>query len=284
MSGLLLVTRAEAYRLLHARSTWIGVAFLAGVSALRVLVARAIDTASRAEALAAGRSTDETFANSAWSPFVDGWRTGLAAATILLLIHAAMTLAADRESGVLRLGITRSSTRSATVLGRALLAPVYVLVAFAVTGLSAYAASSAFYEFGPLVEDGYELLSAEELGTELRRAALAALPALIATYAFGLFVSAMSRSATTAIAVSLSTWLAFDLFKEVLGPARYWVFASFSPSLVDGSAMQEMAGVAQGYSDAGFAEGLYRMNLILPWPEAALLVLLACWILSRRAA
>ena len=135
-----------------------------------------------------------------------------------------------------------------------------------------------------MVEDGYELLSAEELGEELRRAALAALPPLIATYAFGLLVSAFSRSATTAIAVSLSSWLAFDLFKEALGPARYWVFASFTPSLVDGSAMEEMTGVAQGFSDAGFAEGLYRMNLLLPWPEAAVLVLLACWVLSRRQA
>jgi ABC-type transport system involved in multi-copper enzyme maturation permease subunit len=283
MSGVLLVLHAEAYRLLHARTTWVGGAFLALVAGLRVLAARVAQTASRAEALAAGRSNAGELENSAWGPFVDGWRAGLAAATILLLVHAATTLAADRESGVLRLSVTRSSTRAATVIGRALLAPVFVVCAVVVTGVAAWAASSAFYEFGPLVEDGYELLSKEELLTELRRAALAVLPPLLATYCYGLFVSAFSRSATSAVGVALSSWLAFDLFKDVLGPSQYWVFASFTPSLVDGSAMQEMAGVARGYSDAGFAEGLYRMNMTLPWPEGLLLVALACWILSRRA-
>jgi len=282
MSGVLLVLRAETYRLLHARTTWMGAAFLALVAGLRVLAARVAQTASRAEALAAGRSNAGEIEDSAWAPFVDGWRAGLAAATILLLVHAATTLASDRESGVLRLTVTRSSTRTAAVIGRALLAPAFVLFAVVVTGVAAWAASSALFEFGPLVEDGYELMSTGELLTELRRAALAVLPPLLATYAYGLFVSAFSKSATAAVGVALSSWLAFDLFKDVLGPAQHWVFASFSPSVVDGSAMQEMSGVARGYSDAGFTEGLYRMNMILPWPEGLVLVGLACWILSRK--
>ena len=48
-------------------------------------------------------------------------------------------------------------------------------------------------------------------------------------------------------------------------------------------AMQEMVGLAHGYSDAGFAPGLYRMSLVLPGPEALFLFLLAGWVLSRRS-
>lgn len=283
MSGLWLVFGAEARRWVVARSTWVGGAFLVLVSVLRVLAARAAEAAARAEALAAGRAPETGAAGGGWAPFVDGWRVGLAAGTILLLIHAAGAIAADRESGVLRLASTRSSTRTALVLGRALLAPLFVLFVVTATGLAAWATSRAFYDFGPLVEDGYELASAAELRHELLLSALAALPPLLATYAFGLLVSAASRGAAGAIGLALSAWLAFDLFKDVLGPGRHWVFASFAPSLVDGSAMQEMAGVARGYSDAGLPEELLRMNLILPWPQAALLVGLACWILSRRA-
>ena len=283
MKGLVLVLRAESYRLLRARSTWLGAFFLALVAALRVLAARAADAAVHTRALAAGRVEDVAGAGSAWAPFVEGWRAGLVAAALLLLIHAAGGLAADRESGVLRLGVTRASTRWAVLFGRAFLAPVFVLFALVATGISAFAMSAGFYEFGPLVEDGYQLMSSGELRTELILAVVSILPPLLALYVFGLFVSGISRSPAGAVGVALSLFLAFDLFKEVLGPSRYWVFASFVPSLVDSSAMQEMVGLAHGYSDAGFAPGLLRMSLVLPGPEALVLFLVAGWVLSRRS-
>ena len=290
MRGTWLTLRAEAFRLRRSRSTWLALTFLILVSAARVFAARVAEGVARAEALAGGRlaAAGEESAGLAsgrgWAPLVDGWRTGLSAATLLLLLHAARTIAADRESGVLRLALTRSASRGAVVLARALLALLLLVAAFFACGLGAFAAAAAFFDFGPLVEDGYEFLTTAELRGELTVAALAALPPLIATYSFGLLVSAANRSAAASVGVALSLFLSFDLFKEALGEAQYWVFASFVPSFVDGSALREMSGLARGFSDAGFPSEILHRNMLLPWPQAAVFVALACWIVARRSA
>ena len=283
MSGTLRVFRAEAYRLAASRATWLVGAFLALVAALRVVAARASEAVSGAEAVAAGRELAPAASGSGWLPLVQGWRAGLIATTLLLLVHAARSLAADREAGVLRLAATRSVRRPALVLGRALVAPLVVVGAFLFTGLAAWATAASFYDFGPLVEDGYELLGAGELADELARASLSALPALFGVYAFGLLVSAASRGATGAVGAALSLFLVFDLFKEELGEGRHWVFAAYAPSFVDGSAMNEMVGIAQGFSDAGYPDALFAAGRVLPTAEGVACVLLACLLLSRRA-
>ena len=285
MSGVLRSLRAESYRLVRSRPAWLAALFLALLSAARVLFARAADGAQRTQALIAGRTpaADGT-EGTGWAPLVDGWRTGLIAGTLLLLLHASRTIAADRESGVLRLTITRSCSRGAVVVARALLAVPLILFVVLITGLGAWASALPFHDFGPLVEDGYEFLSARELRHELGLAALATVPALLATYAFGLFLSALIRGAASAVTVALSLFLGFDLFKETLGEAQYLVFAAFAPSFVDGSLMNEMSGLARGFSDAGFAAGILERNLTLPWPQALVFVGLAAWIATRRSA
>jgi hypothetical protein len=85
------------------------------------------------------------------------------------------------------------------------------------------------------------------------------------------------------MAAAVSLQLSFDLFKEALGDAQYWVFAAFAPSFIDGSAMQEMSGIARGFSDAGFGAELLERNWIVPGPQALLFLLAACWLQSRRS-
>ena len=60
-------------------------------------IGRAVDSAARLQALAEGR--DAPAEPMGWAPLVDGWRSGLVAGTVLLLIHAAAGLAGDRERG-----------------------------------------------------------------------------------------------------------------------------------------------------------------------------------------
>jgi len=275
MTGTLRVFHAEFVRLLRSRSAWAVTLILAGLSALRVLaaVSTIVTTQGGESPVSSG---------AAWGPFVDGWRTGLTLGCLGLLVFAARSVAGDLEQGILRVAVTRSVTRSALILGRLLLAPAQVLLVVASTGLASWIVASNYGDFGPLVEDGYELFSAAELRGELGRAVLAAVPPMIATYALGLLVSTLARSATEAVAGALGVFLAFDMFKESLGEAQYWVFATYAPTLADGSAMSEMSGIARGFSDSGFADNLLRMNHILPWPEALALTLVACLVLSRR--
>jgi hypothetical protein len=126
-------------------------------------------------------------------------------------------------------------------------------------------------------------MSSRELRGELTLAISAAAPAMLALYAFGLVISSSGRSAVGCVSVALALFLGFDLFKEVLGDNRYWVFAAYVPSLVDTSAMGEMAGLARGFSDAGFPAPLQRMNFITTSIETVLFVVVGCLILRRRA-
>jgi len=287
MTGALRVFRAEAYRLSRSRTVALAGLFLAAVAALRVLGAHAADMSAYAaaaqRALSAGKAVPPLPPpGNAWAPFADGWLAGLTVGTLLLLIASARTLAADRETGLLRLASTRSVSRAGLVVGRMLHGVLLVTLVMGVTGLAAWLTASALFQFGPLVEDKYEILSSAELRDEFLRAVYATLPALLATWSFGLAVSALLGSGIGAVSVALATWLGFDLFKDVLGQAQYTVFAAFNPSFVDRSCLKQFAGVARGFSDAGYSESLYAQNLWLPWPQALLLLLLAVWITKRR--
>jgi len=284
VSGTLRVLRAETYRVLRHRTTWIALAFLCAVPLLFVFGAHIADLAERAQKLAAGRSVETVVdEGDAWAPFVDAWKAGLTLATLLLLIHASRSIAGDRDRGSLRLGVTRSVRRRDLIWGRALLGVLLVAGSIAVSGISAYLMAQAYYDFGGLVEDGYEIMGAAELRTEALLAIASAFPALIATYAFGLLLSSMLRSATAAVASALALFLAFDLFKDIMGDAQYWVFAAFTPSFVDTSAMKEMSGLARGFADAGFPTDLWNQSLVLPLPEALLMLVAASLVLSKKA-
>jgi hypothetical protein len=282
VKGTWRIFSAEFYRLRRSRITWLAALFVFLIPALRVFAARLSGSAARLAAAREGRELLGLEEGRGWAPLVEGWRAGLALGALLILIHGARTIAWDRERGILRLAATRTAGRSAQLFGRALLGPVLVLSVVILSGLGAWLAANHWFEFGPLIEDDYLILTAGELHSELRFALLAALPPLLAVHAFGLLVSTISRGATIAVACSVALFLAFDLFKESLGDDRWWVFASYSPSFIDTSAMREMVGVAHGYSDAGFTAALMRMNLMVPWPQIALLLLAAAWILSRR--
>jgi ABC-type transport system involved in multi-copper enzyme maturation permease subunit len=288
MTGTWRALRAEWYRLSRSRVAASAAVFLALVAVARVFAARVAERTTYVEevqrALRQGRPAPPVPPlGNAWPAFVDGWLTALTVGTLLLLIFSARTLASDRESGLLRVARTRSVSRGGLVLGRVLLGLALVLGTLAVTGLGAWVAASIWFEFGPVTESGYELVGSSELRRELIAALLATLPPLLATWCFGLLISSLARSGAGAVSGALALYLGFDLFKDILGSRQYLVFASFNPSFVDNSCLKELSGIARGYSDAGYSETLYAQNLWLPWPWAVAMLLLAVWIMRRRA-
>lgn len=288
MIGGLRVLRAETYRALHSRVLLASGLFLALVAALRVVAAWLADRAAYAaavqRALSQGRSSPpQPGPGNAWPPFVDAWLAGLTVATLLLIIAAARGLAGDRESGLLRVARTRSVSRTGLVLGRAGLGVVFVFGAMVVTGLAAWLTATALYDFGPVKEGSYEIFSQEALRHELFNALRATVPPLLATWCFALLISSLVRGGTAAVSAALALYLGFDLFKEILGPRQYWVFASFNPSFVDKSCLHEMSGIARGLSDAGYTDALYAQNMWLPWPWALAMLVVACLVMRRKA-
>ena len=283
MSGALRVLRAEFVRLITSRTGMATALLLVCIPALRVWAAVLATRAKDIQRAASGSDQIGLTEGTGWALLVDGWRAGLMLGTALLLVQGARALAGDRETGVLRLAITRSASRSGSVVGRALLGPVLVVLVVALTGLGAYLATKmAGANFGDLIEDDFTIFSADEVRSELIRALGPVAAGLMAVHAFGLFVSSVSKGPVLALAGSLAAVLLWDVFKEDFGESRFFVFASHAPTFADGSAMKELAGFARGYSDAGLPEAVINMGRILPPLQALVFVALAALVLRKR--
>lgn len=283
MNGTLRVLRAEWARLVEARTAWVAAALLLAVPALRVAAAALGRRVEELERSARGTRSIGLEEGTAWAPFVDGWRAGLALGVALLLVHAARSVAGDRESGVLRLAVTRSASRTGALVGRALLGPVMVALIVVLSGVGALAAALLAGDLGPLVEDGYVISTAAELWRELAASLSVAALGLVAVHAFGVLAGVLSRGAVLALAASLASLLLFDVFKSSLGDLRWWFFASHAPTFLDGSAMSEMSGVARGYSDKGTPPGIFNRGLLLSPLWTLALVAASALVLRRRA-
>lgn len=275
MKAMLRVFFAEGMRLIHSPAAWAAMLLVPLLAAARSYLGAS---------LALNGETDlET--GLAWAPFVDGLRAGLTLTTLLLTAAAAKGLGGDLESGLVRLAVTRSVSRSALVTGRMLVGACGLAVLVLLGGLAAWLTAVSLLDFGPLVVDGFELFTAEEIREEFSAAWVAALPAMLSVWAFGLLVGSLSRSAAGAVATSLGLLLAFDLLKESLGSNARFVFAYHAPTLVDSkeSALQGASALARGYSDGGVSEGMLRAAHLLPWPQTLVMIALAALFVRRRA-
>lgn len=275
MTGTLRVLRAELWRLARVVPVW-------ATGAVLALFAAATAAASHWRAVREG-ALEPIESGTAWGPLVDGWRAGLVLGGFALVAFAARSIAGDRESGVVRLASTRSTSRAALVTGRLLLGPVLVLGVVLVSGLAAGCVAAWQGDLGPYVEDGYQILAREELALEVRRAAQSILPGLFALYAFGLLVSCVARGATVAVTSALGVFVAFDLLKDALGEAKYYVFASHVPTLADTSAWDQLPNIARGFSDAYLDDALLRAAWIVPWPALAVCLVAGIAVLRRRS-
>ncbi len=283
MSGALRVLRAEFVRLVSSRTGLVAGFFLLLVPALRIWAASIVANAKDVERAASGADKIGLTEGTGWALMVDGWRAGLTLVTAMLLVQGARALAGDRETGVLRLAVTRSASRSGAVVGRALMGPVLVLLALVLTGASAYfAAKFTGADFGDLIEDDFTIFTGLEVRDELVRALGPVTAGLMAVHAFGLLVSSLSKGPVLALASSLAAILLWDVFKGDVGNARYFVFATHAPTFSDGSAMKELAGFARAYSDAGLPDAVINMGRVLAPIQAVAFVALAALAMRKR--
>ncbi|QDV08302.1 ABC-2 family transporter protein [Planctomycetes bacterium Poly30] len=256
---------------------------LALVPALRVWAAGLAARAKAIERAASGQDQIGLTEGTGWAMLVDGWRAGLMLGTALLLVQSARAIAGDRETGVLRLAVTRSASRSGAVVGRALLGPILVLFIIALSGLGAYLATLGVGgDFGDLVESDFTIFQGAEVRAEMMRSLRPVAAGLVAVHAFGLLISSLSRGPVLALAGSLASILLWDVFKEDAGEGRFYVFATHAPTFADGSAMKELSGFARAYSDAGLPDAVINMGTVLPPIQAVVFVALAALALRKR--
>jgi len=255
----------------------------------RVLVGSAVTRAGRAGEIAraaalGGEAAGVEASANAYPAFAEGLAVGVGIAAFLILVHGALSIAGEREAGTLRSALVRGVSRGGLVLGKAAFGALLVLAALPGVALASLLAAAIPYEYGPVTEQGYVIYPVSTIHLETLRGIGAAALALLATHAFGLFVSSIARAPGGAVAAALFLFLVFDAAKGLLGGASEWVFATFVPSITDRSYLGEVVGIARGFSDAGFETDTWTRSLLVPPVQALLLVLAAIVTTLRRDA
>jgi hypothetical protein len=216
-------------------------------------------------------------------------QAGLPLCGILAVGLASQAIAGELSRGTLRNLLLRPVTRVQAVVGKLGAQLLLVALAYALLACTALLVSAWFFDFRGVAEilpDGqrYDLVAAEDLVPELRRALLSPWLPLIAYSALGLLAGALARGAAGALALGLGLFASLDLLRTV---ARGFDFEGALPSaylpspLGDTSFLAFYADVAQGVSNANFAYASTALAAPAAW--AALAFAAAVLLLSRRS-
>jgi hypothetical protein len=149
--------------------------------------------------------------------------------------------------------------------------------------IGSYLLSAQFWEFGAVVEDGFELIGEAEIREEIRLGLRLALTPLPAAIAFGLLVSVSATTSTQAVVSALGLTLALDILKSMLGTVANYLYVSYQPSLIDQSYLQEVSRLVRGYSDVLIDDRLLQLNTWVPVPAMVLFIAASLVIVNRRS-
>ncbi|MEZ5527044.1 MAG: ABC transporter permease subunit [Gammaproteobacteria bacterium] len=282
MKGFVAALKAECFVALRSNSARVLMLLPALIVVSRAVLVKLGESGQAARDALMGQEGGQSSAN-AWGQLVDGFSTGLTLLSLALVAYAAWTFANDRDTGALRHVVIRRVSRPGLVLAKLSTVFLLTLASLLLLALSTGAISALLWDFGPVVEDGYELISSEEIRSEVALGLRLALIPLPAALAFGMMISVLAQSATQAVTSALGVTLALDVFKGVLGDKAYYLYASFQPSLIDRSYLQDVSRLVRGYSDVLIDPRMLQLNEWVPWPQMLLFIIVALLFVRRKA-
>mgnify|MGYP001287272432 FL=1 len=283
LSSLMQALRSEFFVARYALGARLLIFIPSAAAAVQSTASKIADTGTAArDSLMNSVSFDDVTASNAWGHFVDGLDTGITLLFLLLVAQAAYSFSAEVESGTLRHQLIRCSSRRLIVISKLLQLHALALMGVGVLIVSSYLLSGLLWEFGPVVEDGFELISEAEIRSEIALGLRLALTPLPAAIALGLLLSILANTATQAVVSALGITLAMDIFKGMLGDYAYYLYASFQPALIDQSYLQDVGRLVRGYSDVLVDDRVIQFNYWVPIPTLLVLVTASLIVVQTR--
>ena len=283
LSSLMQALRSEFYVARYALGARLLIFIPSAAAAVQFMASKIADAGTAArESLMNSVSFDDVTANNGWGHFVDGLDTGITLLFLLLVAQAAYSFSAEVESGTLRHQLIRCSSRRLIVISKLIQLHVLALIGVGILIVSSYLLSGLLWEFGPVVEDGFELISEAEIRDEIALGLRLALTPLPAAIALGLLLSVLANTATQAVVSALGITLAMDIFKGMLGDYAYYLYASFQPALIDQSYLQDVSRLVRGYSDVLIDDRVIQLNYWVPIPTLLVLVTASLIVVQTR--
>ncbi len=273
LSSLMQALRSEFYVARYALGARLLIFIPSAAAAVQFMASKIADTGTAArDGLMNSVSFDDVTASNAWGHFVDGLDTGITLLFLLLVAQAAYSFSAEVENGTMRHQLIRCSSRRLIVISKLIQLHALALMGVGILIVSNYLLSGLLWEFGPVVEDGFELISEAEIRDEIALGLRLALTPLPAAIALGLLLSVLANTATQAVVSALGITLAMDIFKGMLGDYAYYLYASFQPALIDQSYLQDVSRLVRGYSDVLIDDRFIELNYWVPIPTLLVLV------------
>ena len=273
LSSLMQALRSEFYVARFALGARLLIFIPSAAAAVQFMASKIADTGTAArDGLMNSVSFEDVTASNAWGHFVDGLDTGITLLFLLLVAQAAYSFSAEVENGTMRHQLIRCSSRRLIVISKLIQLHALALMGVGILIVSSYLLSGLLWEFGPVVEDGFELISEAEIRDEITLGLRLALTPLPAAIALGLLLSVLANTATQAVVSALGITLAMDIFKGMLGDYAYYLYASFQPALIDQSYLQDVSRLVRGYSDVLIDDRFIQLNYWVPIPTLLVLV------------
>lgn len=291
MQGLQTALKAELYVALRSHATRLICIIPTIAALLQLVITRSMTTSAEARDALSGSADDfgGGFGSSsriegadAWGALVDSLGTGLALISLMMVAYAAWSFASDRDLGVTRHLLIRRVSRPALVISKLLMAHLLAVISVVLLLLLTRLTASLLWDFGPVVEDGYELIGVADIQSELRLGLSLALIPIPASIALGVLLSVAAGSTTQALSAALGLTLGLDLFKSVLGGVADYLYVSYQVSLLDESYLNDVARLVRGFSDVMIDSSVLQLNQWVPWPQMMVFVALALWLVRRK--
>lgn len=282
MKRFLQALKVESYVSLRSSSCKLLLLAPIFIASLQLLIVKISETGQQSRDSLLGRDSFEAIATSnAYGYFVDGMLTGLTILGLLLVGLAAYSFSNDKDTGSVRHLVIRGLSRRSVVMAKLAFIHFLALASILVLMAGCYFISGNLWEFGPIVEDGFELISEAEMWQEIELGLrLACLP-IPAGIGFGLLVSVLSQSSTQALSIALGLTLAVDVFKSTLGEFAYFLYGNFQPSLLDQSYLNDVSRLVRGYSDVLVDERFFDYNLWVPVPSLVIFLIFTLFAVQR---
>lgn len=284
MDGFVTALRAELFVALRSNSTRLVVVLPALISALQLLLVSFRSAGQQARNALSGQGFNQARVDGAdaWGALVDAMSTGLTLIGLTLVAYAAWSFAADRDSGALRHLLIRRVSRRTLLMAKLVTAHLVGALSVLLMLAVAISVANSLWEFGPVVEDGYELIGTSEIRDEIRLGLTLALIPLPAATALGLLISVSAQNTTQAITAALGLTLALDIFKGLMGNFSGYLYVTYQSSLLNESYLEDVSRLVRGYSDVLVDPAALQLNQWAPWPQLLLFVILSLIVVQYR--
>lgn len=284
MDGFITALRAELYVALRSNSTRLAVLFPAIISGLQLLLTSFRSASEQARDALSGQGFGQVQVDGAeaWGALVDAMSTGLTLIGLTLVAYAAWSFAGDKDSGALRHLLIRRVSRPALVAAKLVNVHLAGLVSVVLMLTVVMLVATTLWDFGPVVEDGYELIGTPEIHAEIRLGLALALMPLPAAIALGMLISVSTQNATQAITAALGLTLALDIVKGLLGDVSGYLYVSYQASLLNEAYLNDVSRLVRGFSDVLIDPATVQLNQWVPWPQMLVLVIISLIVVQYR--